>query len=100
MNSAINPILYNAMSVKFRRAFKRLLSCGKHPDKAVYAHYTQVSHMPQNDHMEMRWNSKLILDETYLMPKWTILKYHLLELFGLKKNVYDMIQWRMVISMP
>ena len=29
MNSAINPILYNAMSVKFRRAFKRLLTCGK-----------------------------------------------------------------------
>ncbi|XP_064641242.1 thyrotropin-releasing hormone receptor-like [Lineus longissimus] len=30
MNSAINPILYNAMSVKFRRAFKRLLTCGKY----------------------------------------------------------------------
>ncbi|XP_013780445.1 thyrotropin-releasing hormone receptor-like [Limulus polyphemus] len=27
INSAINPILYNAMSVKFRRAFKRTLSC-------------------------------------------------------------------------
>ncbi|GIY03895.1 thyrotropin-releasing hormone receptor [Caerostris darwini] len=31
INSAINPILYNAMSNKFRKAFKRLLSCGK-PD--------------------------------------------------------------------
>ncbi|XP_071527174.1 thyrotropin-releasing hormone receptor-like [Panulirus ornatus] len=29
INSAINPILYNALSVKFRRAFKRMLSCGK-----------------------------------------------------------------------
>ncbi|GBM84804.1 Thyrotropin-releasing hormone receptor [Araneus ventricosus] len=29
INSAINPILYNAMSIKFRKAFKRLLSCGK-----------------------------------------------------------------------
>ncbi|XP_076373287.1 thyrotropin-releasing hormone receptor-like [Tachypleus tridentatus] len=29
INSAINPILYNAMSVKFRRAFKRTLLCGK-----------------------------------------------------------------------
>ncbi|XP_013780780.2 thyrotropin-releasing hormone receptor-like [Limulus polyphemus] len=27
INSAINPILYNAMSIKFRRAFKRTLSC-------------------------------------------------------------------------
>ncbi|OQR75723.1 thyrotropin-releasing hormone receptor-like [Tropilaelaps mercedesae] len=30
VNSAINPVLYNAMSVKFRRAFRRTLSCGKH----------------------------------------------------------------------
>ncbi|XP_023229052.1 thyrotropin-releasing hormone receptor-like [Centruroides sculpturatus] len=29
INSAINPILYNAMSIKFRRAFKRMLSCSK-----------------------------------------------------------------------
>ncbi|KAG1658893.1 Thyrotropin-releasing hormone receptor [Nymphon striatum] len=28
INSAINPVLYNAMSMKFRRAFKRVLSCG------------------------------------------------------------------------
>jgi len=28
-NSAINPILYNAMSVKFCRAFRRLLLCGR-----------------------------------------------------------------------
>ncbi|RWS18220.1 thyrotropin-releasing hormone receptor 1-like protein, partial [Leptotrombidium deliense] len=27
VNSAINPILYNALSVKFRRAFKRTISC-------------------------------------------------------------------------
>ncbi|ESO12762.1 hypothetical protein HELRODRAFT_63198 [Helobdella robusta] len=26
-NSAINPILYNAMSIKFKRAFKKLCSC-------------------------------------------------------------------------
>ena len=30
INSAINPILYNAMSVKFRRAFKRILFCGRY----------------------------------------------------------------------
>ena len=27
INSAINPILYSVMSVKFRKAFHRLLSC-------------------------------------------------------------------------
>ncbi|XP_022244874.1 thyrotropin-releasing hormone receptor-like [Limulus polyphemus] len=41
INSAINPILYNAMSIKFRRAFKRMLSCPKmelrvgHPFRSV-----------------------------------------------------------------
>ena len=45
MNSAVNPILYNAMSVKFRRAFKRLLSCGKQREHCIYSHYTQVSHV-------------------------------------------------------
>lgn len=28
-SSAINPILYTAMSIKFRRAFQRILLCGK-----------------------------------------------------------------------
>ena len=33
-NSAINPVLYNAMSAKFKKAFKNLLHCGKsHPTK-------------------------------------------------------------------
>ncbi|KAL7639222.1 UNVERIFIED_CONTAM: hypothetical protein RMT77_010756 [Armadillidium vulgare] len=30
INSAINPILYNALSVKFRRAFKKMLCCSKY----------------------------------------------------------------------
>jgi thyrotropin-releasing hormone receptor len=45
MNSAINPILYNAMSVKFRRAFKRLLYCGKKGESTYYTHFTQVTQM-------------------------------------------------------
>ena len=45
MNSAINPVLYNAMSVKFRRAYKRLLSCGKTMDPVTYSHFTQMSHV-------------------------------------------------------
>ncbi|XP_064467064.1 thyrotropin-releasing hormone receptor-like [Ornithodoros turicata] len=36
INSAINPILYNAMSIKFRRAFKRMLSC-KRRDRGPYS---------------------------------------------------------------
>ncbi len=54
MNSAINPILYNAMSVKFRRAFKRLLSCGKTKEKIYYSNYTQVTHVGTPDHVEMK----------------------------------------------
>jgi len=38
--SAINPILYNAMSVKFRRAFGRTLSCGKQKSDSAYWGYT------------------------------------------------------------
>lgn len=33
INCAINPILYNVMSVKFRRAFKNHLCCGECPDQ-------------------------------------------------------------------
>ena len=29
MYSAINPILYNALSTKFRKSFRRTLSCGE-----------------------------------------------------------------------
>ena len=59
MNSAINPILYNAMSVKFRRSFKALLYCHKRGDVAGYHsnYYTQVTHMSnQHDHVEMKNN--------------------------------------------
>ena len=57
MNSAINPILYNAMSVKFRRAFKRLLYCGKRQEKCYYSHVsqlTQATGSPGHDHVEMK----------------------------------------------
>ncbi|XP_003740875.2 thyrotropin-releasing hormone receptor-like [Galendromus occidentalis] len=57
INSAVNPILYNAMSIKFRRAFRRTLSCGKHTSKGLYSpssrcakhkgkhSYTQKNHL-------------------------------------------------------
>lgn len=42
INSAINPILYNAMSVKFRRAFKRILLCGKRHLKILNCEYYYI----------------------------------------------------------
>lgn len=44
VNSAVNPIVYNAMSVKFRRAFSRVLSCGRAVDHPVRMYGTQGSH--------------------------------------------------------
>ena len=54
INSAINPILYNAMSMKFRRAFRRLLSCGKfQEDNArIYGNYG-CSHVTSRDALAM-----------------------------------------------
>ncbi|KAK6178109.1 hypothetical protein SNE40_012938 [Patella caerulea] len=44
INSAINPILYNAMSVKFRRAFKNHLCCGtKQPRTPTYVYSEMAS---------------------------------------------------------
>lgn|SRR6218665_2786392 len=56
INSAINPILYNAMSVKFRWAFRRLLFCGKHPPlHEGISQYTQVSHATSaQEYVELR----------------------------------------------
>ena len=52
INSAINPILYNALSVKFRRAFRKLLSCSKDRGQSrnmTYVNYMQVG---QNAHVQ------------------------------------------------
>ncbi|XP_013773152.2 LOW QUALITY PROTEIN: thyrotropin-releasing hormone receptor-like [Limulus polyphemus] len=43
INSAINPILYNAMSIKFRRAFKRVLSCSRASEEASFAPFRSVA---------------------------------------------------------
>lgn len=39
LNSAVNPVIYNAMSQKFRTAFRRLCSCGPRA-QAKQAAYT------------------------------------------------------------
>jgi len=46
INSAINPILYNLMSIKFRRAFRRLLLCGKRSSPDLAKTYTLISQAP------------------------------------------------------
>ncbi|XP_045194328.1 thyrotropin-releasing hormone receptor-like [Mercenaria mercenaria] len=43
INSAINPILYNAMSVKFRRAFKRILCCGHTGNEPHISVYSEIN---------------------------------------------------------
>ena len=45
INSAINPILYNAMSVKFRRAFRQLFHCGSSGQPRIPGsyNYTKVT---------------------------------------------------------
>ncbi|XP_076334640.1 thyrotropin-releasing hormone receptor-like [Tachypleus tridentatus] len=43
INSAINPILYNAMSVKFRRAFKRVLSCGGASEETIFTPFRSLA---------------------------------------------------------
>jgi len=45
INSAINPILYNALSTKFRRAFQRTLSCKSSYSDNATCPTPSVSHM-------------------------------------------------------
>lgn len=42
INSAINPILYNFMSVKFRNAFASLCGCNQKKPKGVMSGYSQT----------------------------------------------------------
>ncbi|XP_002730943.2 thyrotropin-releasing hormone receptor [Saccoglossus kowalevskii] len=43
LNSAINPILYNFMSIKFRRAFIRLCGCGARSEEYLYTRTETVT---------------------------------------------------------
>ncbi|KAI9556482.1 TRH-like receptor [Daphnia sinensis] len=45
INSAINPILYTAMSIKFRRAFQRILLCGRSSLNQQRSPGTQMRHL-------------------------------------------------------
>lgn len=49
VNSAINPVLYNAMSIKFRRAFRRTLTCGKHSQSKTPADFSSRSPAHQSN---------------------------------------------------
>lgn len=54
INSAVNPILYNAMSVKFRRSFSRVLSCGKVTEPPLRMYGTQASHVTWREAVTQR----------------------------------------------
>ena len=61
--SAINPILYNAMSDKFRKAFRRLLSCGK---------LTEPTQVPGGQHNHLYCYQNHHHNHTHNQPRTSI----------------------------
>ncbi|XP_014673042.1 PREDICTED: cholecystokinin receptor-like [Priapulus caudatus] len=47
LNSAVNPIIYNVMSTKFRKAFLRALGCRRVDMQRSYTNHTSMSHYSQ-----------------------------------------------------
>ncbi|XP_076470017.1 thyrotropin-releasing hormone receptor-like [Babylonia areolata] len=54
INCAINPILYNLMSLKFRRAFKSLLCCGLRPSGPPSQLYSETGTETVSQHCNKR----------------------------------------------
>jgi len=51
INSAVNPILYNVMSVKFRRAFRQLIACdGQRSEQPVRTPCRPTPHCNNSPH--------------------------------------------------
>lgn len=63
INSAINPILYNAMSVKFRREFKKATGCADSHPHPNYTNY--MSHSAETEHIKL----KLVQKNSPLLSK-------------------------------
>lgn len=83
INSAINPILYNAMSVKFRRAFRKILRCGKKPSlqrqRYVFTSCSHVrmetsAHQPLCSWCKPTYPPTLLLFDLFssLFPRWSL----------------------------
>ena len=77
--SAINPILYNAMSVKFRRAFNRALTCGK--SRQFY-----TSRWPNYCRTNTSYATTTGTASTTMLPTSTTLTYNLAGLGGMSGN--------------
>lgn len=55
MNSAVNPIIYNVMSTKFRKAFLKALGCRRPDRQRTFINHTSMSHYTHgNSHYSAR----------------------------------------------
>lgn len=81
LNSAINPVIYNAMSQKFRAAFRKICGCGrKGSDKPAaysvaltYSAVKDTSMVESTDHFtteleELTVTDELLSDQKMMFP--------------------------------
>lgn len=76
LNSAINPVIYNAMSQKFRAAFKKLCHCGpqrmeKPPSYSVALTYSvikETSNGESPDHFTTEMDDELNTQSDQYLP--------------------------------
>ncbi|XP_020790095.1 thyrotropin-releasing hormone receptor-like [Boleophthalmus pectinirostris] len=81
LNSAINPVIYNAMSQKFRASFRKICGCGrKGSDKPAaysvaltYSAVKETSMVESTDHYtteleELTVNDELLADQKIIYP--------------------------------
>lgn len=76
LNSAVNPVIYNAMSQKFRAAFKKLCHCGpRRPEKPVscsvqltYSVIKETSNGESPDHFTTEMD-ELATPTNHFLPK-------------------------------
>lgn len=79
LNSAINPVIYNAMSQKFRAAFRKICRCGaKGSDKAAaysvaltYSAVKDTSLVESTDHFTTELEELTVTDELLADQKVT-----------------------------
>lgn len=67
LNSAINPVIYNLMSQKFRAAFRKLCNCKQKPTEkpANYSVALNYSVIKESDHLSTEHDDIMVTD-TYL----------------------------------
>ncbi|XP_040185308.1 thyrotropin-releasing hormone receptor-like [Rana temporaria] len=70
-NSAINPVIYNLMSQKFRTAFKRLCKCGQVDTqrRSIYLTTTSYSMVKDNANTRVEKKEKPPPDNPTVVPK-------------------------------